>query len=80
MPSYLAKFDEAYEKGWFDYLVCTNLVWHDPELYKRPWYIEADLSIYISKIIDTMNHNVAVTKVITPTGRLQDLVARNLKK
>ena len=27
-----------------------------------------------------MNHNVAVTKVITPTGRLQDLVARNLKQ
>ena len=61
-------------------MVCTNLVYRDPELAKRPWYIEADLSIYLSKIIDTMNHNVAVTKVITPTGRLQDLVARNLKQ
>ncbi len=75
----IAKFDEAYKNGWFDYMVCTNLVYRDPELSKRPWYIEADLSIYISKIIDTMNHNVAVTKVITPTGRLQDLVARNRK-
>ena len=76
----IEKFDEAYRNGWFDYMVCTNLVYRDPELAKRPWYIEADLSIYLSKIIDTMNHNVAVTKVITPTGRLQDLVARNLKQ
>ncbi len=75
----LEKFDEAYANGWFDYMVCTNLVYRDPELIKRPWYIEADLSIYLSKIIDTMNHNVAVTKVITPTERLQALVARNQK-
>ncbi len=75
----IERFDEAYSNGCFDYVVCTNLVYRDPELIKRPWYIEADLSIYLSKIIDTMNHNVAVAKVITPTERLQALVARNQK-
>lgn len=75
----LADFDEAYAQGNFDYLVCTNLVYRDPELLTRPWYIEADLSVYLAKIIDTMNHNVAVTKVITPTERLQALLARNSK-
>ena len=75
----LKDFDDAYSRGEFDYLVCTNLVYRDPELLKRPWYIEADLSVYLAKIIDTMNHNVAVTKVITPTERLQALIARNAK-
>ena len=76
----LKDFDEAYARGEFDYLVCTNLVYRNPELLQRPWYIEADLSVYLAKIIDTMNHNVAVTKVITPTERLQALIARNAAK
>ncbi len=72
-----AKFDEAYEKGWFNYIVTTNLNYRNPEIFEKPWYIEADLSMYIGKIINTMNHNVAVTTVITPTERIQKLMARN---
>ena len=75
----LEEFDKAYEDGVFDYLVSTNLIYHTPQLNERPWFIEADLSVYLSKIIDTMNHNVAVTTVITPTAKLQELILRNSK-
>ena len=75
----LEEFDKAYEDGVFDYLVSTNLIYHTPQLNERPWFIEADLSVYLSKIIDTMNHNVAVTTVISPTAKLQELILRNSK-
>ena len=34
----LAKFDKAYEDGWFDRIFTTNLVWQKPELKERKWY------------------------------------------
>lgn len=71
------RFDKAYDAGWFDYLCTTNLINRDAELLEKPWYIEADLAKYIALIINTMNHNVAVTTVITPTSKLQEFVARN---
>ena len=73
----LGKFDAAYEKGYFDYLVTTNLNYRIPELLERSWYLEADMSKYIAYIIDTMNHNVAVSSVLTPTAKLQSLMERN---
>ena len=76
----IRRFNEAYEKGLFDRLITTNLVYTPPELFETPYYTCCDMSKFLALIIDTMNHNVAVTKVITPTGRLQDLVARNLKQ
>ena len=73
----LEPFDKAYKEGWFDYICSTNLVYRRPELKERPWYLEADLSTYMAKIINTMNHNVAVTSVITPTEKLQEFVKRH---
>ncbi len=72
----LARFDEAYKNGWFDCVVTTNLNYRIPELLSRPWYLEADMSKYVAKIINTMNHNVAVSSVLTPTQKIQTLLKK----
>lgn len=68
------KFIQAHDEGIFDYMITTNLNYRPPVVREQPWYFEADLSGYIGKIINTMNHNVAVSSVVDPLGLLQKLM------
>ena len=68
------KFIQAHDEGIFDYMITTNLNYRPPVVREQPWYFEADLSGYIGKIINTMNHNVAVSSVVNPLGLLQKLM------
>lgn len=72
----LAKFDEAYEKGYFDRVVVTNLTYLLPDLYKRPYFVEADMSKFLASIIDFMNHDVSMENVLTPTHKIHDFLAQ----
>ena len=67
----MAAFDEAYEKGWFDKVITTNLTYQIPELLSRPYYIEADMSKFLASIIDFMNHDVSMSNVLTPTEKIR---------
>lgn len=62
----MEKFDAAYAKGTFDKLLTTNLVYQDPELLARDYYISCDLSKYIALIIDTLNHDMSVSHLLKP--------------
>ena len=69
-------FDEAYEKGWFDRVITTNLTYQIPELLARPYYIEADMSIFLGSIIDFMNHDVSLSNVLTPTEKIRTILEK----
>ncbi len=69
-------FDEAYEKCYFDRIITTNLTYRKPELFSRPYYIEADMSKFTASIIDFMNHDVSMQSVITPTEKIREIVKR----
>ncbi len=71
-----ANFDAAYQRGDFDYVVTTNLNYRKPELLEKPWYLEADMSKYVATIINTLNHDVSISNVITPTDKIQALINR----
>ncbi|MCM1411305.1 MAG: ribose-phosphate pyrophosphokinase, partial [Lachnospiraceae bacterium] len=43
----LASFDDAYEKGHFDKIITTDLTYLPPELYTRPYFVEADMSKFV---------------------------------
>lgn len=72
----LQKFDEAHNSGLFDYVLTTNLIYQSPELLKRPYYINCDLSKYIAYIIDTLNHDASISDLLNPSDRIQNLLAR----
>lgn len=72
----LKTFDEAYEKGLFDRVFTTNLVYRTPELLQRDWYCEVDMSKYISYIIDTLNHDMSVSKLLNPADRIYNFLER----
>ena len=72
----LDAFDTAYEKGWFDRVITTNLTYQPPELYERPYYTVADMSKFMASIIDFMNHDVSMSHVMTPTEKINQILAR----
>ena len=73
----LARFDKAYEEGLFDKVVTTNLIYQDPELLKRSYYISADMSKYIALIIDTLNHDFSISEFLDPTDRIHKIIEKH---
>ncbi len=71
-----SRFDEAHAKGYFDYVVTTNLNYRQPELLDRPWYIEADMSKFVAAIINTLNHDITTSEISDPTMKMQKLIKR----
>ena len=69
-------FDQAYEDGYFDKCFTTNLVYRMPELLEKEWYVEVDLSKYCAYIIDNLNHDNSVSKLLDPVERIDNLLIR----
>jgi ribose-phosphate pyrophosphokinase len=67
----LAKFDEAFSKGWFDRIFTTNLVYQSPELLEREYYFSVKMDRYIAALIDTMNRGESLEKLIKPADRIR---------
>ncbi|MBO5998915.1 MAG: ribose-phosphate pyrophosphokinase [Lachnospiraceae bacterium] len=72
----LERFDEAYHNGMIDRVLTTNLIYQNPELLEREWYISCDMSKYIAYIIDTLNHDSSISDLLDPLERIQTIIAR----
>ena len=73
----LDRFDEAFEKGMFDGLFSTNLIYQTPELLSRPWYHSVDMSKYIAYIINILNHDASISPLLNPVQRIAALLERH---
>ena len=67
-------FDKAYEEGKIFKVFTTNLIYRSPELLKREWYVEVDLSKYISYMIDTLNHDTSISGLLDPADKINKLL------
>lgn len=72
----LSKFDEAYEEGLIYRVLTTNLVYQTEELLSKPYYINVDMSKYIALLIDTLNHDSSISKLLSPTERIQNILSK----
>ena len=72
----LNAFHKAYDDGSISRVIATNLTHRVPELKKAPWFIEADMSKYISYIIASINHDRGLSALLNPYDRIRGLVAR----
>ena len=57
-------------------MVATNLIYEPEELLDKPWYIEADMTRFTARIIDTLNHDQTMADLMAPTSRIQRLVSQ----
>ena len=69
-------YNKAYEEGVIDRVISTNLTYCTPELKAAPWFIQADMSKFISYIIATLNHDRSLSKLLSPSDRIHSLMSR----
>lgn len=70
----LDEFDNYFKEGLIDKVLTTNLTYRSPELLKRPYYVEVDMSKYIALLIDNLNHNMSISELLDPVNRIHNAV------
>ncbi len=72
----LEKFDDYYDRGLIDKIFTTNLIYQTPELLSREWYCSVNMAKYIALIIDTLNNDNSISKLLDPVDKIKTLVAK----
>ena len=70
----LKAFDEAYEKGYFDKVVTTDPTYLPPQLYSKPYFIEADMCKFTASLIDFMNHDASLANTMATTEKIHSIL------
>lgn len=70
----LKSFDAAYEQCYFDKVITTNLAYLPPEIYNKPYFVEADMSKFVASIIDFMNHDVSLSNTLATTEKIHGIL------
>lgn len=73
----LDTFDQAFKEGKIDRVFTTNLVYGPNELTKREWYVQVDMSKYLSYIIDTLNHDTSISDLLDPADKINNILKKN---
>jgi ribose-phosphate pyrophosphokinase len=72
----IEEYNKAYRDGIIDRVISTNLTYRRPELADAEWFLEADMSKYISYIIATLNHDRSLARLLNPYDRIHGLLKR----
>ena len=67
-------FDKAYEDKIITSIMTTNCIYQNEELLKKPWYKSVDVTSYIAKIIDCINHNSSISDYLNPVEKIHSFV------
>ena len=68
------KFDEAFERGEFDRLFTTNLIYQKKEMLEKEYYLSVNMDRYIAAIIDTMNKGESMSNLTKPAARIKQTI------
>ncbi len=69
-------FDKAYEEGVISKVFATNLIYQPEELRQKPWFASVELAKYISYLIDTINHDNSLSKLLDPQDKIKAYVEK----
>ena len=70
----LQDMHDDYKDGVFDKVFATNLIYNRPELQNAPWFVEVSMSRFVALLIDAVNHDASLSKLISPTEKIQKLL------
>lgn len=70
-------FEEAYKEGLLTRLYATNGTYRKPELLNSPWYVDVDLSKFISLLIDAINHDQSINSLLNPAEKITCLLEKH---
>lgn len=67
-------FDNAHEEGTFDYVIGTNVVFHNDSLLSKKWFIQTDASELFARTINRLHHGRAISPLLDNRKIVQRLV------
>ena len=76
----LEVFDKCYEEGLIDKIFTTNLIYQNPELLEKPYYVSVDMAKYVALIIDTLNHEASMQNLLDPYDRINAILEKHKKQ
>ncbi len=76
----LEVFDKAYENGIINKIFTTNLIYQQEGLTSREWYYSVDMSKYISLLIDTLNHDETISRLLDPVLKIEAIIEKYEKE
>lgn len=71
----LSLFSKAYEEGIIEKVFCTDLIYRSPELRQQPWFEEVNMTKFIALLIDAINHDASLSRLIDPTYKISKLLS-----
>lgn len=69
-------FDKAVSSGVVDGVFGSNLTYRSPELRRREWFYEVDVSKYIAYFVAAINHDMSISSIIDPHEKIKSLLAK----
>ncbi|MBN2652749.1 MAG: ribose-phosphate diphosphokinase [Spirochaetales bacterium] len=70
------EFQKAYDKGYFDYIIGTDAVYHDATLLDKEWYISSSVSDLFAQFIMRLHHNQTTSPLLDNSLIIQKLLAK----
>ncbi len=68
------KFDKAFKEGMLDRVYATNLTYVPEHITEREWFIGVDMSGYIAELIDYLNYDKSIAKLVDATGNIKAIL------
>lgn len=68
------KFIKYYEQGLIKRFYSTNLTYIPEDVKKSEWFVEVDLSSFMSELIDRLNYDESVSPLFDDTDRIKELL------
>ncbi len=71
-------FNKAWDSNLFEKVFASNATYLPPELIKKEWFIEADVTKFLAKFIHSFNRDASITKLLNSTSKINKLIGRKL--
>ena len=72
----LEPFDQAYNDGIIKQVYCTNLTYRPKALFEKPWYVDVNMTPFVARIIDALNVDESIGKLISPIEKYDSLLGQ----
>lgn len=72
----LLAINQAYEYGIIDKMFATNLIRIPRVLFEAPWFVPVDMSENLASVIDALNHEASLSKLLSPDAKINEILNR----
>ena len=68
----LQMFDKAVDERIIDKVFTTNTIYQTPELLSKPWYVSVDMTEYLARVIESINHDSSISQYLDPNEKVKN--------